>query len=323
LKLDVGDPTAPDVQVLDDLALGLRIASGGPVYTVPYAGTSEAVQLAPGAKKMSLGRYPPAWMILGADPDRIFFRDRATGRHYIIPRRRPPDSEEWGQILGRVTFDHENPAAVLLMAIGQEAHAMIVRPQMPTFLLGPMPYGLYRLDVSAGQFDLIGLDVIPLTQPDVNLSDVRLDQTLDFIYRRGLAFQEAQNFELAKFNFELYLSLYSAGPARDLARSAIVVALAAQQQWEEMVSFYQRAGPETRWTRDAVEQILDHAPRLADRLDLARKLLQFPLPHPRRAALLFYLYKFSRDPAFRSLDAVRYLPPVYRRFFESFDRIHS
>lgn len=318
-QLDAGDPTAPDIRQVEESGGDLRATLEGAVYTVPAAGAVRVMRVGPAGRKEPMGFFPESWTALGGDADRLFFKDRAASKIYFVRTGTPPEQEESGQMTGSLDFNYDDPSTVFLCAIGAEVHCMMVRPKAPTFLLGPMPYGGYRLDVSAGLYDLSGPVVSSLTEPEISLPDVRLTKTLDFIYRRALNFEESRNIELAKFNYELYLSLYPQGRARHLARSALLIQYAADERWDEMTEFYRKSPPETQWSAEARRILLDRLPRLVDRLDVARKWAA-EARGARRAELLFFLYKHSLDPAFKSAARAADVPPVYQRFFESFDR---
>jgi len=320
-RLDASDPTVPDMTMVDEEGGNLRPTPGGPVYTVPAPGASLVYQIGPNGQKKPLGRFKESWTALGFDQTRLFFKDRATSKIYTVYLGAASQPEENSQMAGRVNFDYDDPSSVLLCAAGSEAYCMIVRPKAPSFLLGPMMYGGYRMDVSAGLYDLAGPAVFSVTQPEITLPDIRLTKTLDFIYRRAVQFEETKNNELAKFNYDLYLSLYPEGREIHRARSALLTLHAADERWEDMIDFYRKSPAETVWTTVAMRLLLDHLPRLADRLDVARKCLAAAGPNARSAELLFFLYKHSLDPAYKSAAAAPGIPAVYKRFFESFDRI--
>ncbi|MBI4178414.1 hypothetical protein HY522_03190, partial [bacterium] len=62
---------------------------------------------------------------------------------------------------------------------------------------------------------------------------------------------------------------------------------------------------------------------LSDRIDLARKILNVSAPDARSAPLLFFLYKYSLDPIYKTAAREPGIPPVYARFFESFDAVRQ
>ena len=318
--LDAADPTAPDILPVDEEGRGLRPAAQGAIFEVPGAGAVQVWEVGQDGNKKSLGRFRESWAALGADAHRIFFRDRSAHKLHVVRRSAKPTEDEIGQMTGRLNFDYDDPTPVLLVAVGGEAHAMLVRPKAPTYLLGPMPYGMYRMDVSAGFFDFPGPTVFSLIQPEMSPPDMRLVKTLDFIYRRAIHFHESGNLELARFNYELYLSLYPSGRSVHDARSALLALYADEERWDEMIEFYRKSPPETRWTFPVLLLLLDRLPRLADRLEIAKKSLTIAPQDEGAAAILFFLYKHTLDASFKSgLDRIG-VPPVYRRFFESFDR---
>ena len=322
VRLDARDPTEPDVSVIDPQGGELRVSPFGPLFTVPAAGTSEVFVVGPGGNKISLGRFNASWEAMGATLDRLFFKDRATDKILIVPRHAAGD--DVAQVTGRLEFNYDDPSNVLLCAIGDEAYCMMVRPRTPTFLLGPMPYGSYMLDVSAGGFDLASPPVFSVTQPEIILPDVKLVKSLDFLYRRAVSYEESGNADMAKFNYDMYLSLSSDGGSADDARSAIVRFFADDSRWNDMIDFYQKTPAGTRWTADALRLVFDHLPRLAERLDIARKLMsQAARPDLGRLELLFFLYKYTLDPAYKSTAGEPGVPPVYAKFFESFDRFRK
>ena len=320
LRLDAGDPTVPEISVLDENGMGLQSSPAGPLYTLPTAGAAEVRQIGPNGRVLSLGLFKESWLALGADQNRLYFKDRSTGKFYTARTGSAFESEEAGQITGRIEFRYDDPSSVFLCAFGDEAYCMIVRPKAPSFLLGPMPYGAYRLDVSAGVFDLASPAVFSVTQAEVEMPEVKLTKSLDFIFRRAAALEESGNTELARFNYELYLSLYPTGRALDSARAALLKIHAADNRTDDMIDFYRKSPPETKWPPAALLLLLERMPKAADRLDVARKLLAMPAPDARSAQLLFFLYKHSLDPNIKSAAYGAGIPPVYRRFFESFDR---
>lgn len=318
-RLDARDPTAPEISPVEEEGGNLRATLEGAVYTVPDAGAARAMHIGSDGQKKSMGLFAESWTAMGADGDRLFFKDRAASKIYIVHTGSPPEREESGQMTGSLDFNYDDPTTVLLCALGGQAHCMLVRPKAPSFLLGPMPYGAYRLDASAGLYDFAGPVVFSMTEPEITLPDMRLTKTLDFIYRRALNFEESKNLELAKFNYELYLSLYPQGRSKNMARSALLIQYAADERWDEMTEFYRKSPLETNWSPEALRILLDRLPRLVDRLDVARKWAT-SAQDVQKALLLFFLYKHSLDPAFASAVHTGGIPAVYKRFFESFDR---
>lgn len=318
-KLDVTEPMDPQVTILDENGFGLRSSMGLAMYTTQSAGTADVIQMTSNGRKRSLGRFPDNWMALGADRTRIFMRDRRTSAIQIVPNmQRTGRPDEDGQVSGRVDFNYDDPSNVFVCAVAQQAFCMIVRPQAPTFLLGPMPAGAYRVDVSSGLFDLAGPFFFQLSDPDLELSDVRLNKTMDFMSRRAVFFEEAQNREMARYNYEMYLSFNPDGADTSAARSAIVDLYASEERWDEMIEYFRKAPPGTNWSARALRRVFERLPKLTDRLEIGRRMLDAaPKPDIHTASLLFFMYRHTSDPSYRTAVRAAGLPVVYSRFFES------
>ncbi|MBI4178122.1 hypothetical protein HY522_01695 [bacterium] len=323
LQLDARDLTAPEIIEVSPAGSDLRAAPSGALYTVHRAGSSEVRLAGFGVGEKSLGRFRESWRALGSDGKRIFFHDIATDKFYAVRTAGPADYDVLGHVTGRVEFNYDDPSDVFVCIVGENLYGSVVRPETPTFLLGPMPPGSYNLDVSAGLYDLVSPKVYTVTQSELAIPEVNLTKSLEFIFRRAAAFEESGNTELARFNYDLYLNLYPSGRMADQARSRLVAIEAGSERWDKMVELFKSAPPETNWSPEVLRLLIDHMPALSDRIDLARKILNVSAPDARSAPLLFFLYKYSLDPIYKTAAREPGIPPVYARFFESFDALRQ
>ncbi len=123
---------------------------------------------------------------------------------------------------------------------------------------------------------------------------------------------------MARFNYDMYLSLSPTGGAVDAVRSGILRVYAAGEQWGVFDKYFQAAPAETRWSDDALEILFDRLSDGTDRASAARKLLSNHAAQDlRRLEILMFLYRHAQDGSARDAWRGPGAVPAYSKLAEA------